>query len=168
MDRILILDKDGTLVKPKSGQKFVQHPEDQEVLPGVYEAIQRYMLQGYKIGIATNQGGVQAGYKTLESAQEELAYCIKLLGPVVSCAALCPDDGSTCLAWFDGTWDTYDRVSAFPYDSFRKPGKGMLQLLYQQDDLLYVGDRPEDEEAAFDMGCEFIWAHEFRETGLTQ
>lgn len=39
MSKLLILDKDGTLVTPASGKKFVHHPEDQVVLPGVHEAI---------------------------------------------------------------------------------------------------------------------------------
>ena len=46
MEKLLILDKDGTLVRPKSGNEFVQHPEDQELLPGVVEAIARYAANG--------------------------------------------------------------------------------------------------------------------------
>lgn len=57
MDKLLILDKDGTLVAPKSGSEFVQHPEDQELLPGVKEAIERYHSEGWAIVVASNQGG---------------------------------------------------------------------------------------------------------------
>lgn len=57
MAKLLILDKDGTLVKPKSGKTFVQHPEDQELLHGVKEAIARYAADGWTMAIASNQGG---------------------------------------------------------------------------------------------------------------
>lgn len=55
--RLLILGKDGTLTKSKSGATFVQHPEDQELLPGVEEAIARYAADGWAMAIASNQGG---------------------------------------------------------------------------------------------------------------
>ena len=55
--RLAILDKDGTLVGTKSGETFVQHPEDQILLPGVEEAIARLVDDGYELVIASNQGG---------------------------------------------------------------------------------------------------------------
>lgn len=57
MTKLLVLDKDGTLVRPKSGNTFVQHPEDQEMIEGVAEAIARYIADGWTIAIASNQGG---------------------------------------------------------------------------------------------------------------
>lgn len=57
MTKLLILDKDGTLVRPKSGNTFVQHPEDQEMIEGVAEAIARYIADGWTLAIASNQGG---------------------------------------------------------------------------------------------------------------
>jgi histidinol phosphatase-like enzyme len=59
MAKLLVVDKDGTLVRPKSGNTFVQHPEDQELIEGVTEAIQRYVADGWTIAIASNQGGCE-------------------------------------------------------------------------------------------------------------
>lgn len=55
--KLLILDKDGTLVCPKSGNTFVQNPEDQMLLPGVQEIIARYAADGWMMAIVSNQGG---------------------------------------------------------------------------------------------------------------
>lgn len=57
--KLLVLDKDGTIVRPKSGNTFVQHPEDQELIEGVAEAIARYIADGWTIAIASNQGGCE-------------------------------------------------------------------------------------------------------------
>lgn len=50
---------------------------------------------------------------------------------------------------------------------FRKPGGGMLELLMKLyvdvTEVLYVGDRPEDEGAAKSAGVKFIWAHDWRQ-----
>lgn len=59
MTKLLVLDKDGTLVRPKSGNTFVQHPEDQGLIEGVTEAIARYIADGWTIAIASNQGGCE-------------------------------------------------------------------------------------------------------------
>ena len=39
--KLLVLDKDGTIVRPKSGHTFIQSPEDQVLIEGVAEAIAR-------------------------------------------------------------------------------------------------------------------------------
>ena len=57
MTKLLVLDKDGTLTRPKSGNTFVQNPEDQELIEGVAEAIARYVADGWTLAIASNQGG---------------------------------------------------------------------------------------------------------------
>jgi histidinol phosphatase-like enzyme len=57
MAKLLIIDKDSTLTIPKSGAEFVQHPEDQELLPGVKDQIERYHSEGWRIVVASNQGG---------------------------------------------------------------------------------------------------------------
>jgi D-glycero-D-manno-heptose 1,7-bisphosphate phosphatase len=56
--KLLVLDKDGTITKTRSGQTFVRHPQDQELIPGVAEAIAQYIADGWTIAIASNQGGV--------------------------------------------------------------------------------------------------------------
>jgi D-glycero-D-manno-heptose 1,7-bisphosphate phosphatase len=169
LNKLLILDKDGTLVHPKSGAKFVQHPTDQELLPGVAEAIARYAADGWTMAIASNQGGVAAGHKTLDDAIAEMRYCLGLL-PQVKYALFCPDfDGFSC-------WEV-SRDSSKEWTtgakSYRKPNPGMIDFAAAQlygnrlwrDELevLFVGDRPEDEQAAQAAGVHFMRAHDWRE-----
>ena len=59
MTKLLVLDKDGTITQTKSGETFPTHPEDQELIEGVSEAVQRYVDDGWTIAIASNQGGCQ-------------------------------------------------------------------------------------------------------------
>lgn len=169
--KLLILDKDGTLVRPASGNKFVQHPEDQELIPGVVDALQHYEANGWTLAIATNQGGVAAGYKTLEQAKQEVEYCMGLSNNVFFAAALCPDDGETAWCWADvgdgvRMWQRWSTKFISGVKNFRKPGDGMIHLLWDDtlhyDQILFVGDRAEDQEAAQSFGCEFKWANEWR------
>lgn len=57
INKLIIFDKDGTLTRPRSGAKFPQHPEDQELYPGVKDAIDRLRVEGWSMAIASNQGG---------------------------------------------------------------------------------------------------------------
>lgn len=54
MTNLLVLDKDWTLIRPKSGNTFVQDPEDQELIEGVAEAIARYVADGWQLAIVSN------------------------------------------------------------------------------------------------------------------
>lgn len=64
--KLAILDKDGTLVLPKSGNTFVQNPTDQILMFGAIEGCQRLIDAGYVLAIASNQGGVASNHKTLD------------------------------------------------------------------------------------------------------
>lgn len=193
--RLLALDKDGTLVRPASGSKFVQHPEDQVLLPGVAEVIRRYADEGWAMVICSNQGGVAAGHKTLEEAIAEMRYCLNLL-PEINTAYFCPSlappkwlrwlrhlgfyatrcyrvdrDGRPLSAaeWFvDEDYILAGGDNTFGY---RKPGGLMLfwaateHLILADgwhENVLFVGDRPEDEGAANAAGVRFMWADDWR------
>jgi len=94
--KILLLDKDGTLVVPASGAKFTNEPLDQAALPGVHEAIARFVADGYKPVIVSNQGGVEKGHKSLESAILEMQFALELF-PAVTEAYFCPNfAGDVC------------------------------------------------------------------------
>ncbi|MBC7971785.1 MAG: hypothetical protein H7Z11_16945, partial [Verrucomicrobia bacterium] len=58
--KLAILDKDGTITASASGATFTKHPEDQELLSGVKEAVARLVADGYTLVIASNQGGCDA------------------------------------------------------------------------------------------------------------
>lgn len=170
--KLLILDKDGTLVRPKAGAKFVQNPQDQELLPGVAEAVSRYAAEGWAMVIASNQGGVIAGYKTLEEALAEMRFALELTN--IPKSYFCPDGGRYCyeqrLTYGEFCFSKYDRLACEMerFDSFRKPGQGMIQLATDftygmlADEVLFVGDRPEDEQAAQNAGVKFMWADAWR------
>ncbi len=61
---LLLLDMDGTLREPKSGQPYFQDPKDQRHIEGASTAILAYKDGGIMVGI-TNQGGVAAGHKSI-------------------------------------------------------------------------------------------------------
>ena len=168
--KLLILDKDGTLTTTASGETFVQHPEDQVLLPGVAEALQRYQDEGWKVAIASNQGGVAAGHKSLDEAVAEMRYCITLLPSKVPFSFLCPDfQGEEC--WM---LDGAELIALHGVDvnlsfekSFRKPSPGMIfaaraMQLREVLKTLFVGDRPEDQQTAANAGVQFMWAEEWR------
>lgn len=175
--KILILDKDGTLVKPASGNKFVQSPEDQELLPGVAEAIALYRDAGWKIAIATNQGGVASGYKSLDTAIAEVEFCLGLLNGVefAMAAHSYEDQGYGEALFIDASDGGFQwKVVTNAQQKFRKPGKGMIDYLAlrlsghrvleeEREEILFVGDRPEDEQAAANAKVRFMWADKWRE-----
>lgn len=174
--KLLMLDKDGTLVKPASGSTFPMHPKDQQVLPGVTKALQSFVSAGWLPVIVSNQGRVAAGYKTIDDAIEEMRYCLELL-PGITLALFCPDAGENC---YRVTKTVSDRKWGYSdiYGSFRKPGAGMLNyaVAYQlpvtcgmtdwaevKRQSLMVGDRPEDFQAAQAAGVPFLSAAEWRD-----
>ncbi|MEG4915738.1 HAD-IIIA family hydrolase [Microcoleus sp. B7-D4] len=170
---LLLLDKDGTLIFPKSGAKFVGDPWDQEPLPRIAETLKKYAADGWEMAIISNQGGVAAGHKSLENCILEMKFALHLF-PQIKEAYFCPDfEGKECWrTWGDcgkdsrilynqNSWETTDlQIDG----KFRKPNAGMLLLtasFYNFDEILYVGDRPEDEGAALAANISFKWASDF-------
>lgn len=172
MPKLLILDKDGTLTQPKSGERFVQSPEDQELIPGVAEALGRYRADGWMMAIASNQGGVANGHKTLGSAIDEMMFAMRLTEIDVAMAAHSYENEygeSIFLDLCNG--GTFWKPVTSRNDRYRKPAGGMIWYLASwifdgiSPDLetLFVGDRPEDKGAAEAAGVKFMWAHEWLE-----
>lgn len=175
MNKLLILDKDGTLVEPVSGKKFVQHPEDQRLLPGVAAAIARYASEGWSMAIASNQGGVAAGHKSLEQAIAEFEYCCKLTGIRRGMIAHSYEEEGGRALEID-LYSFHNPVEIkHPTRKFRKPNPGMIEYLASDGfpglswrshvQVLFVGDRPEDQVAAQAAGVEFMWAEDWRKIG---
>lgn len=169
--KLTLLDKDGTLVKPKSAAKFVNKPGDQEPLPGAKEAIAHYHRQGWKICIISNQGGVAAGHKTLESTILEMRFCLDLF-PEIEEAYFCPDfQGMDCYCVWQNDSIYYNQDSYFTWQiktrgEYRKPNSGMLKLasyIHAATECWMIGDRQEDEDAATNAGINFIPADIWRE-----
>lgn len=168
--KLLLLDLDGTVRETMSGEKFISEPQDQKLLHGVEEAIARY--SSWVIVGVTNQGGVAAGHKSLEDAIQEQQITIDLTGKAIQEIYFCPDfEGKRCIhcgyRGDTGTWGWMEMNPIFDLGGFRKPDPGMINLamsntIRKPSEVLMVGDRPEDEQAAAAANVPFMWAHEWR------
>jgi D-glycero-D-manno-heptose 1,7-bisphosphate phosphatase len=157
---ILLTDLDGTMREPKSGQKFINDPYDQQLIAGVELRLERY--KDWEIIGITNQGGVAAGHKDLQEAILEQQITLSLI-PQMKHIYMCPTfDGLEC--WKVGR-DFQQQICQYNCDefgSFRKPGPGMINLALRQYEnptrCFYIGDRQEDYDAAIAAHIEFMWA----------
>jgi D-glycero-D-manno-heptose 1,7-bisphosphate phosphatase len=164
--KLLCLDKDGTLVVPTDGDKFVQKPWGQSPLVNASIALNQYVADGWLPVIISNQGGVASGYKSLEDTIQEMRYCMELF-PQIQEAYFAPGyEGDSC--W--RVWGNCDREHRIEYTvdylenevfsisdheipehcDYRKPGCGMLALAacnHCAEQIMMVGDRNEDEQA---------------------
>jgi len=167
--KILILDMDGT-VRIKKGvtvgeSSFIQFPEDQEIIPGARKAIAHYHAEGWVIVGASNQGGVASKKKSPEDCFKEQKFTLSLV-PEMEAIAFCPDYEGLKLGVVSQGGQRLLQLKNYP--SFRKPGHGMiewLRLAYapysRYGDILFVGDRPEDEQAAKNADVPFLWAKDW-------
>ncbi len=152
--KFIMFDVDGTLVITKSGATFRKSADDWQWLPGRAERLKSLKTQGVRLAVATNQGGVAFGYMQQSDILAELTRMSKE-------------------AWISagGLYICYTHPAAKveqyrAEDDRRKPGPGMLleamaDFEAEPEETLYVGDRPEDEEAARNAGVAFMWANEF-------
>ncbi|NER40055.1 MAG: HAD hydrolase-like protein [Oscillatoria sp. SIO1A7] len=146
LTKVLFLDLNGTVRSPKSGGLFIKDPLDQELIPGAKEAIATH--QGLIVGI-TNQGGVEAGYKSLEDCIKEQRRTLEII-PEMESIYFCPDfEGRFC--WeINGYYHREKQVRSFAREestagfdcaaifanpgeerlNFRKPSPGMIEYAY--------------------------------------
>ena len=158
---LVVLDKDGTLIRTKSGEKFVNKYDDQVLFEGVTRRLINFKQHGANLVIASNQGGVAAGKKTLDEAILEMSFCLDLI-PQVEYALCCPDfDGVDCWQGFRGGSPILHKNQQW---QFRKPAPGML--LFASENVvgrkLMIGDRPEDLQAAQAANFDFLDAEQWR------
>lgn len=157
---VLFLDLDGTVRESASGKKFIKDDKDIKIKDGVIETIRKQKEKGYLVIAVTNQGAVAYGLKTEEDVRQELVVTNALCDDLFDFMLYCPfhPDGSL-----------------YPYNNkslARKPDVGMImqaeaRLLYEHDTQidytrsLFVGDRQEDKQCAFNAGIKFVWESEF-------
>ena len=178
--KVLFLDLDGTVRLSTSGGIFIAQPENQKIINGVKEAIACYKNDWLIMGI-TNQAGVINQHKSLENCIKEQQLTMQLLPELYKVYA-CPDWGETMLiidrlyySRFDGKLkhkrDITDNQlipssQQFNYDSFRKPGIGMIQYFINNHSsiskAIFVGDMESDRQCAKKANIEFIWAEDWR------
>jgi histidinol phosphatase-like enzyme len=95
--KVLVIGKNGGLVRPPKGRKWINSPEDQQPIPGIYEQLTNFKNEGYYVVATSNEGGVAAGYKSVPQANAEMKYCLELF-PQLSSIFYCPDfGGRECL-----------------------------------------------------------------------
>lgn len=151
MNKALIFDLDGTLITTKSGKTFPENKDDWQILfDTCIGRIHQYVAKGYVLIIATNQGGVEANFVTVEELDEKFQDILTALQK-------------------PGTKENYihiyrcESMSGF----FRKPAPGMAYLaaIDHEVDLsesIMVGDMETDKEFANRAGIgRFYYPHEF-------
>ncbi|WP_099068907.1 HAD hydrolase-like protein [Nostoc linckia] len=185
MVKILFLDIDGTATETLSGHTFKQHPQDVKVMEGADKAVSHFHNQGWTIIGISNQGGCAAinpdtgkPRKSIEDTITEMQFTLQLF-PKINCIYFCPDfDGNLIYRVFYQSYTASERHLYLDpstnkpfYQSFRKPGAGMLQkaahdLELSLENSWMVGDRPEDEQCAINAGINFcpadVWRDRFR------
>lgn len=148
-----------------------------ELLPGVAERWEYLRWNtGNNLAIVSNQSGVAFGYQTEEQVVEKFRKVAAALGygwievwsgggkplELASGATHAP----SVLTFFVCYHDTRGQA---PYNdplqaARRKPSGMMIReaaAADPSDDVLFIGDRPEDEAAARDAGVGFQWAKDF-------
>lgn len=154
---LVIFDLDGTLIS-----SYMNNPDRDydrwEVLPGRREKLAELIAAGQRVAIATNQGGVAFGHVTEDHAYARVARVLESLG-------LPPETPvEICVGHPDSPRQRYRRPEQV---ECRKPRGTMLRRLVEEtpgagpESSMYVGDRPEDQQAARDAGVGFAWEHEF-------
>lgn len=162
----IILDWDGTIRKPKSGE-FIEDADDLEFYDGVISALWKYKRAGYLVLGATNQGGIAYNHKTIYSFAAEVGE-MKLAS---SHEQGWPFDDWHFSPYMKGGEDkSYSRSSLM-----RKPNYGMLALMehrlikeygvapdWDSDRTFMVGDSYKDRELASKVGILFAQAEDWR------
>lgn len=151
---LYIFDMDGTLTFQDANgpEGWVRFPEEQTLLPYVAETCKALRAQGHVLAIASNQGGVAMGYLTEPEARALVEHAASMIG--AEFYEFCPYHP-------DGIFPEYRQDA-----ECRKPKPGMILDILRRastppEDAMYVGDRPEDEQAAESAGVAFSWAMDF-------
>lgn len=146
MEKAVFLDRDGVINEVLSDRvKFVNTPEDFYLLDGAAEGIRKLNEAGYKVFVATNQGGVGLGFMTeedLHHVHSKMEKDLEELGAFIDDIAYCPDiphAKSRC----------------------RKPSPGMMSDLAEAYDIdltlsYMAGDREPDIQAGKSAGTKTV------------
>ncbi len=161
--KLIIFDADGTLRYCTVEKQPCPNKEGEWALfPDVVRKLSSFNWvspgedSGVGYGIASNQGGVGSGYFSENTAMSLLK------------------DTFTEAFGFPPAEGTIQMCPHIPYSgcACRKPAPGMLNQLMNlyrvsPEEVLFVGDRDDDRNAASNAGCDFQWISEFfdRKTG---
>ena len=90
MDRVVFLDRDGTL---NEEVHYLHRTSDLKLLPGVPEALQMLKEAGYRLVVVTNQAGVARGYYGEEDVKNLHVYMnhiLECMGASIDAFYYCP------------------------------------------------------------------------------
>ena len=155
--RLIIFDADGTLrYCTVEGQPCPNRAGEWKLYPGVIEKLSLFNWAhpgaetGVGYGIASNQGGVGVGYFPEDTAARLLQDTFR------EAFGFSPSEG------------TVEMCPHVPHSGCgcRKPDPAMLNRLMElygvsPENVLFVGDRDADRNAALNAGCDFQLASEF-------
>lgn len=138
--KLVIMTRDGVI--NEAPEEFVKSAAEWKPIPGSLEAIARLGQAGYRVFIASNQGGIGRGqfdYDALFAINERMQQALGEVGGRIDGLAFAPehpDAGS----------------------EMRKPQPGMLKDLARRlqvglDEVPFIGDSPSDIEAARAAGA---------------
>ena len=154
---LYLFDLDGTLIS-----SYMDNPgrtyDLWKVLPGRRERLAELREAGHALGIATNQAGVAFGHVTEAEVMARIAKVLRSLE--------LPED-TPVEACFGHPNSPKMHYRSKELVECRKPRGTMLRRLIDRVEsahpsrTVYVGDRPEDRQAASDASVEFVWAEEF-------
>lgn len=149
MDRVVFLDRDGTINIEKN---YLYRPEDFEFISGAVHAIKLLNDNGFKIVVVTNQAGVARGYYTEEDVKKLHNYideCLREYGAHIDTYIYCPHHPE------NGIGKYRCRCSC------RKPATGMFEKAADVYDIdmeqsWMVGDNVGDMESGKKFGLKTI------------
>ncbi len=154
---LILFDLDGTLISA-----YMDNPDRQyhrwQILSGRRELLAQLQMEGHQLGIATNQGGVGLGFVTQTAFYRKIQLVLETLELPTDLPV------AVCFAHPNAPRKHYrlpDQLAR------RKPNPGMILELantYSEQasqGVLYVGDRPEDRQAARAAGADFTHADDF-------
>jgi len=151
--RLLFLDRDGTLNKTLNGRP-PNAPGEVELLPNTNQVLARWVTEGWRPVVITNQGGVASGYMSEAQAHAVQEAVISALQVAVEVSFLCPHMAGASVAKYDLDCPN------------RKPRPGFILAALDQfgarpQDCLFVGDSITDQQAAEAVDVPFQWADQF-------
>jgi D-glycero-D-manno-heptose 1,7-bisphosphate phosphatase len=188
LTKILFLNLDGTIREPLSPE-YGNLPLNQRLIEGAEQAMDFYKNQGWVLVGVANHQTVETGNETLGNCilrQKQTLF----EAPQIDSILFCPDfNGRRCVQVtrdvvfkysFDDEqfWQPVNNPRGIY--SFRKPGTGMFRLaiekltkthefqfiektwIFEEDECWMIGSNPEDEEAASNLGINYLAASVWR------
>ncbi len=147
-EKALFLDRDGTLIVKHD---YLSDPALVELMPGVREALHRFIERGYRLFMFTNQSGVGRGMFSLEKVQSCNARMLELL------QLPSPGFAEMCIATESPAMPTV----------YRKPSPRFILEMIAKYSLIpqktwMVGDMPCDIQAGLNARVRTAWIQQER------